>query len=380
MPSSALVFSLELSDIRYHCVRNGQDQGQGQGVFKWLRRLCGLDSYLALVLIRLIQILSAIIAIREHLCVHIQCICRFACFSCDGRIHGTWWWWWWCVCARACVCVCVCVCVCHLLDTRRDTPFHHEFKAARSNARAAIDTAIVDWVKSKAQEATDSRFNGTVVWKCIHDLQSAGRGLQPARTAVIVDENGNVCTSPREQGQRWGRHFSGVLNVMSTCTWTPNALNGIPELPLAENLAELPTLREVCRAVARLKNGKAAGASGVLPEMVKAGGELLKNKLVELFGDVWRRASAAGVGRCYPCANPEESGPDLMRQLARHRAAQCCQQGPGQSHSDATTGPGQQLPPPPPPPPPPRIPMRLSARQILHGHGVQRTSAAREDH
>ena len=29
MPSSALVFSLELSDIRYHCVRNGQDQGQG---------------------------------------------------------------------------------------------------------------------------------------------------------------------------------------------------------------------------------------------------------------------------------------------------------------------------------------------------------------
>ena len=22
--------------------------------------------------------------------MHIQCICRFACFSCDGRIHGTW--------------------------------------------------------------------------------------------------------------------------------------------------------------------------------------------------------------------------------------------------------------------------------------------------
>ena len=40
--------------------------------------------------------------------------------------------------------------------------------------------------------------------------------------------------------------------------------------------------------VARLKNGKAAGASGVLPEMVKAGGDSLNNKLVELFGDVWR--------------------------------------------------------------------------------------------
>ena len=27
-----------------------------------------------------------------------QCICRFACFSCDGRLHGTWYV---CVCARA---------------------------------------------------------------------------------------------------------------------------------------------------------------------------------------------------------------------------------------------------------------------------------------
>ena len=47
------------------------------------------------------RIRSSIVAIRENLWVHIQCICRFACFSCHGRIHGT-----------LCVCVCVCVCVC----------------------------------------------------------------------------------------------------------------------------------------------------------------------------------------------------------------------------------------------------------------------------
>ena len=42
-----------------------------------------------------------------NLWVHIQCICRFACFSCDGRIHGV------CVCVYVCVCVCLCmVCVC----------------------------------------------------------------------------------------------------------------------------------------------------------------------------------------------------------------------------------------------------------------------------
>ena len=45
------------------------------------------------------RIRSAIVAIRENLWVHIQCICRFACFSRHGRIHGT------------CVCVCVRLCV-----------------------------------------------------------------------------------------------------------------------------------------------------------------------------------------------------------------------------------------------------------------------------
>ena len=60
---------------------------------------------------------SAIVAIRENLWVHIQCICRFACFSRHGRIHGTL-----CVCASVCmgilsvsafgtnVQVCACMC------------------------------------------------------------------------------------------------------------------------------------------------------------------------------------------------------------------------------------------------------------------------------
>ena len=84
-------------------------------------QLCGLDSYLAQVLICLIQVLFAIVAIRENLRVHIQCICRFACFSCDGRIHGTWYMV--CVCVCACVCVCVCVCARTTQQTSRQFGF-----------------------------------------------------------------------------------------------------------------------------------------------------------------------------------------------------------------------------------------------------------------
>ena len=30
------------------------------------------------------------------------------------------------------------------------------------------------WIESKALAATESRFNGAIIWKCIHDLQAAG--------------------------------------------------------------------------------------------------------------------------------------------------------------------------------------------------------------
>ena len=96
--------------VRGVCV----DQVYIGGRFTWLRQLCGLDSYLAQVLICLIQILFAIVAIRENLWVHIQCICRFACFSCDGRIHGTLYM----VCVSVCVCVPLGAVVCAAISNR----------------------------------------------------------------------------------------------------------------------------------------------------------------------------------------------------------------------------------------------------------------------
>ncbi|XP_065178719.1 uncharacterized protein LOC135809311 [Sycon ciliatum] len=168
----------------------------------------------------------------------------------------------------------------------RDCSHYTAFKVARSRARASISSARVDWIKAKAQAATESRFNGAVVWKCIHDLQSCTRGLAPVRTSAVLDENGNICSSPEEQSHRWGRHFDGVLNVASA--WNRNALDDIPQRQEADHLAEAPTLREVSRAISRLQNGKSAGASGILPEMLKRGGPDLTAKLVELFGDVWR--------------------------------------------------------------------------------------------
>ena len=46
-------------------------------------------------------------------------------------------------------------------------------------------------------------------------MQRGRRGLVPVRTAVVRDEEGNVCDSPEEQQQRWRRHFTKILNIQS---------------------------------------------------------------------------------------------------------------------------------------------------------------------
>ena len=44
-----------------------------------------------------------------------------------------------------------------------------------------------------------------------------------------------------------------------------------------------PTKAEVKRCIARLKSGKAAGCSGIVAEMMKAGGEVVEEWLLRLF-------------------------------------------------------------------------------------------------
>ena len=56
--------------------------------------------------------------------------------------------------------------------------------------------------------------------------------------------------------------------------------------PLRPELAELPTEEELMEAIEKLKNGKAGGESGVLPELVK----------VACIGDEFPKRLYIGVG------------------------------------------------------------------------------------
>ena len=112
------------------------------------------------------------------------------------------------------------------------------------------------------------RFGGKKVWKCIRDMQHGRRGLVPARLATVVDEEGNACTTVEAQQQRWRRHFTKILNIQSQ--FNEVEIRKAKQRPIQHHLIETPTMVELTEAIGKLKNGKAGGASGILPEMVKA--------------------------------------------------------------------------------------------------------------
>ena len=143
------------------------------------------------------------------------------------------------------------------------------FREVRSAARKAIREAKNRWFQSKAEEAERERFSGKKVWRCIRDMQCGRRGLRPTRVVTIEDEDGELCTTKDAQRQRWRRHFTNVLNLRTTVDSVE--MESVRQREVRDDLDSSPTQREIFKALGKLKNGKAAGTSGILPEMLKAG-------------------------------------------------------------------------------------------------------------
>ena len=103
--------------------------------------------------------------------------------------------------------------------------------------------------------------------------------------AHIYDKNGEVLEETEVIG-RWKEHSEGL----SQETDGPYQNTPWREIPLKDDL-EI-TKEEVRRDVRRLKMRKAPGICGVVPEMLKAGGEVVVEWMAEVFNMVWREGMA----------------------------------------------------------------------------------------
>ena len=76
---------------------------------------------------------------------------------------------------------------------------------------------------------------------------------------------------------RWSEYFLKLLNVPGNIDH--EALNKIPQRITKASLDEIPTITEMARAMAGLKDGKATGGVGIPAEVWKHGGDNLFSRL-----------------------------------------------------------------------------------------------------
>ena len=88
---------------------------------------------------------------------------------------------------------------------------------------------------------------------------------------------------------KWREYFQKLLNVPGDIDH--EALDNIPQRIIKTSLDEIPTMDEMARAIAGLKDGKAPGGDGIPAEAWKYGGDNLFSRLLQLITSTWEVGS-----------------------------------------------------------------------------------------
>ena len=120
----------------------------------------------------------------------------------------------------------------------------------------------------------------------VKELYSITRTLAGVRKTTdrpVSAESGEVLTDQEDQRKKWAEHFRKLLNRPP-----PSEMPDIDQVDIPLQVNEnRPGKAEIKKAIKHLKNGKAAGADGILPEAIKTDLSTSTEMLFELFWKIW---------------------------------------------------------------------------------------------
>ena len=160
-----------------------------------------------------------------------------------------------------------------------------EFRKCQRNVKKAVDEVKEKWIRNVIRDAELNNKDGKQKWQCIRKLQLAYAGRKPIRSAKFYKQDGSMTETPEEVQKVWVEHFTKVLNV--TSQYQQELVDEVPSLDEITTLDVPPSQEELINAMTKLKQGKAGGKTGILPELLINGGPLLFNRLLQLMKDVW---------------------------------------------------------------------------------------------
>ena len=158
----------------------------------------------------------------------------------------------------------------------RGTPTEAEAHAAYKVTKKAAKKEV-----AKAQEAQRKQFGERLDTeegqKMVFRIakQMAKERCDVTGVNCLRDETGSIVVHPDEIKGRWQRYMEILLNV-------ENAWDGIVESDAIEGPAEEITEEEVNDAIQAMKDGKAAGPTGLVGDMLKAAGSWGVKRITEI--------------------------------------------------------------------------------------------------
>ena len=100
---------------------------------------------------------------------------------------------------------------------------------------------------------------------------------------------GEVITDKAKQLDRWVEHYSELYsreNIVHQST-----LDAIDHLPLMPKLDEVPSIKDLSKAIDRLPSGKAPGKDCIPAEVIKSGKSTLLVPIHKLLTQCWKEGS-----------------------------------------------------------------------------------------
>ena len=170
-----------------------------------------------------------------------------------------------------------------LLDTGTEEA-KRLYKDAKLEAKKVVRNAKnEEWMQLGKELEKDARGNQRKLWARINESRRPKE-----RMAHIYDKNGEVLSEETEVIGRWKEHFERLFQE-TDAPYQNTPGRGVPVVDDLEITKE-----EVRRDVRRLKTGKAPEICGIVPEMLKAGGEVVVVWMTKVFNMVWREGVAPG--------------------------------------------------------------------------------------
>ena len=164
-----------------------------------------------------------------------------------------------------------------------------EFRRHQRLVKRAVDKAKEDWICRVVKEAEAAVKDGRTRWDRVRRLQQAQAGRRSIKPSTVWKEDGTLTQGNEEVTRRWSQHFLKVLNIPSE--YREQVINDMPSLPPILELDSPPTDEELSEALSKLKNRKAGGKSGILPELIHCGGCELEDRILEIMGQMWEVGS-----------------------------------------------------------------------------------------